>query len=310
MTEASNYASHAEGQNTIANGAASHAEGYYALTSGNYSHAEGAQTKTYGLYSHAEGSGSIAFGTGSHAGGFFTIASGSGQTAIGKYNKYNNTDSLFVIGNGTSESNRSDLALFNQNDITFKNNFIVTGSATITGTSNFGGNQTISADIIVSTGNKIYIANEIGLTPTAGISSYSDPITQITSQGNFNGETIKGTAGENLEPGQIVYLNTDGLWYKANATSDDFSASNLLGITVTENPITQNDVITVLLQGHIYTTSVDTTDVPGKPIWLRAAAGQMTVTKPSGTGNVIRQVGHVLANNAIRFNPDNYYFVK
>jgi hypothetical protein len=93
LTTASAYASHAEGQNTTAGSGGSHAEGFY--------------TSTVGNYSHAQGSGSIAWGIYSFAAGNRTIASGSvdvTQAAFGRFNKRENTTSLFVIGNGTGDS--------------------------------------------------------------------------------------------------------------------------------------------------------------------------------------------------------------
>ncbi len=93
LTTASAYASHAEGQNTTAGNGGSHAEGFY--------------TSTVGAYSHAQGSGSITWGIYSFAAGNRTIASGSvdvTQAAFGRFNKRDNTTSLFVVGNGTGDS--------------------------------------------------------------------------------------------------------------------------------------------------------------------------------------------------------------
>ena len=98
--------SHAEGYATYAMETGSHAEGYYTSASGSYSHAEGANTLTAGVGSHAEGINTSAIGIASHAGGYGTVASGSYQTAIGIYNTENNTDSLFVIGGGISDSRK------------------------------------------------------------------------------------------------------------------------------------------------------------------------------------------------------------
>jgi hypothetical protein len=122
-TTAAGLYSHAEGQLTFASGASSHAEGYsttalgvYAHSEGNvttasgvYSHAEGSVTNAIGTASHAEGSETTAFGNFSHASGVGTIASGSAQTAIGYYNKQNNTTDVFVIGKGANAGTRADM---------------------------------------------------------------------------------------------------------------------------------------------------------------------------------------------------------
>lgn len=143
---AQEVASHAEGGYTRAMGKYSHAEGYYSIASGTYSHAEGnatasetfshAEGNSYssgvdahaegaasarGYVSHAEGS-SDATGRWSHSEGFASLASAecshaqnegtvadqTNQTAIGQYNTKNNTNNLFVVGKGSSDSNRSD----------------------------------------------------------------------------------------------------------------------------------------------------------------------------------------------------------
>ena len=192
---------------------------------------------------------------------------------------------------------------------------INTGSFATTGSNIFTGTQYVLSDIRVSSGNKIYTENISGIVPQPGISSYSDPITQLTSQGDFNGETIKGAAGENLESGQLIYLYTDGLWYKTNATPDgtkgNASATSLLGIVVSNGsiPIMQNDIFTILLQGNIYTNQIVGGEAPGSSLWIDTNIGNMRNSAPASSGNVIRQVGHILTTHVIRFNPDNYYSI-
>ena len=125
-TLANGFASHAEGANTIASEYYSHAEGETTVAIGYASHAEGIFTTANGDYSHAEGFNTIAQGNASHAEGLGTIASGSGQTVVGKWNKQNNTSSLFIIGNGISNDDRSDIVLVNNNNV------VISGSLNIT----------------------------------------------------------------------------------------------------------------------------------------------------------------------------------
>lgn len=118
LTTASAIFSHAEGKSTTASGTAAHAEGFYTLASGYASHAEGYYTNTNNSYAHAEGNYTVASGANSHAGGYYTKTPGSGfaMTVIGRYNvgstgMSNATSSngtVFEIGNGTSESSRSN----------------------------------------------------------------------------------------------------------------------------------------------------------------------------------------------------------
>ena len=138
LTSAMGATSHAEGYYTIANGDYSHAEGKSSTANGDYSHAEGNGTTANGDYSHAEGNGTTASGTGARASGVTTIASGdyshaegkntqaSGplshacgdntvanqrcQFVVGKYNNYGTqfNNALFVVGNGSAATNRSN----------------------------------------------------------------------------------------------------------------------------------------------------------------------------------------------------------
>lgn len=112
FTTASNEDSHAEGQSSEASGEYSHAEGYDTTASGNRSHAEGSASVARAFASHAEGAATVASGQYSHAEGFHTTASGDYSHAGGKYN-VSNSSHLLSIGNGTSESSRSNAMYLN-----------------------------------------------------------------------------------------------------------------------------------------------------------------------------------------------------
>lgn len=89
-------------------GHGAHAEGWGTISTGTASHAEGGFSSAYGTGSHAEGSNTIAVGDYSHTEGWFTVASSSYQHVTGRWNKLNNVDDYFVIGDGTDGFNRSD----------------------------------------------------------------------------------------------------------------------------------------------------------------------------------------------------------
>lgn len=89
-------------------GAYSFAEGQDVTASGYVSHAEGFMTTASGSRSRAGGTASVASGVNANAQNHFTIADQDDQTAVGKYNTANNTGNLFVVGNGTGTSARSD----------------------------------------------------------------------------------------------------------------------------------------------------------------------------------------------------------
>lgn len=72
-------------------------------------------TDAAGEAAHAEGRGAYATGNYSHAGGEYTIADQESQTAIGKYNDNTTaTSALFVVGNGTSDTDRKNAFAVNK----------------------------------------------------------------------------------------------------------------------------------------------------------------------------------------------------
>ena len=91
----------------LARATASHAEGLDNLAYGVASHAEGQETRARGEGSHAEGYQTWAYAPYSHAGGIGTLTSSNAETAIGKYNAEVD-NGLFVVGNGTSDTGRSN----------------------------------------------------------------------------------------------------------------------------------------------------------------------------------------------------------
>ncbi|MCM1316537.1 MAG: hypothetical protein NC205_00440 [Prevotella sp.] len=108
-TTASGYYSHSEGYSTRATGNYSHTEGYGTTASAPYSHAEGSSNTASGYYSHAEGYNTKATGQNSHAEGTGTIAKGTNSHVMGKYNVEDTENKFaFIIGNGTSDTQRSN----------------------------------------------------------------------------------------------------------------------------------------------------------------------------------------------------------
>lgn len=121
-TTASGFSSHAEGSTTKALNGQAHAEGLNTTASGGNSHAEGSGTTSSGSNSHAEGGGTTASGRDSHAEGRHTIAShdcshaeGEGTKVSsyashvqGRYNILDNNNYADIIGNGGSDTERSN----------------------------------------------------------------------------------------------------------------------------------------------------------------------------------------------------------
>jgi hypothetical protein len=142
-TTAEETGSHAEGGSTSAQGLYSHAEGFGTVALGLGSHAEGSGTKAQGQYSHAEGFSTLALGGFSHTEGYFTtssvnanyahaegwgtVADANYQHVMGAYNRSSSNASAFIIGNGASNSSRSNLVYASGSS------FQITGSLNLSG---------------------------------------------------------------------------------------------------------------------------------------------------------------------------------
>ena len=114
----------------------------------------------------------------------------------------------------------------------------------------------------------------------------------------WSGETIIGTAGENLVIGDVVYYKSDSKWWKAKA--DAYATAR--GKAIATASISANATGTLLLKGVIrYDTWAWTA---ASEFWLSAAtAGLLTHTQPSTTGNQIQYLGWAIDADNIFFSP-------
>lgn len=118
---------------------------------GVYSQAQGDSVSAFGDASRAQGKYSVSLGAYSQAAGEGVIASGSAQTVVGKYNKQDNDTALFIIGNGTDDINRSDLAVFGPNS-----------SIKFSGSIDVETGYNITADRLIGIADEAANASELG----------------------------------------------------------------------------------------------------------------------------------------------------
>ena len=119
-------------------------------------------------------------------------------------------------------------------------------------------------------------------------------------------------AGGTVKKGRLVYLNSSGQWKEAVATTVAEDSINLLGICLTNGEM--DDDINVLLKGfvnNIWTSGMSVGT--GCPLYMSTTTGYIEDFPPTGTGEVIRIIGHLFWDasvhssglHIIRFNPDN-----
>lgn len=121
---------------------------------------------SYGDCSHIENRGNIAIGDNSHAEGLYTIANNDNEHACGKYNLSTPNQTLFSVGNGTSDSDR-------------RNVFEVTQDGNIIGGSFSGGTSTQTIDtadtapVITKSESIILLEQDSKIPPFLDLESFS-----------------------------------------------------------------------------------------------------------------------------------------
>ena len=144
--EARGADSHCEGSSNKAVGNSSHCEGIGTTTINTGSHAEGQYTKAHGEGSHAEGWETQANGDFSHAEGYMTRAQSNIQHVQGKFNKEDTASKYaHIVGNGTSDSDRS-----NAHTLDWDGNTWYKGKIKIGGTS-YDDGKTVETETTIST---------------------------------------------------------------------------------------------------------------------------------------------------------------
>ena len=142
-TSASASNAHAEGNGTVASGNASHAQNNATEAFGDYSHAEGSSTESSGQAAHAEGTGTVAANRSQHVEGEYNVADPSANEPSGR-GTYQH-----IVGNGTSDSNRSNAHTMDWNGNAWYAGDVYVGSASGTGMDN--GSKKLATEEFVTT---------------------------------------------------------------------------------------------------------------------------------------------------------------
>mgnify|MGYP007100043951 FL=1 len=151
-----------------------------------------------------------------------------------------------------------------------------------------------------STNNELYIYNSgwkaFGL-PENGVTLSTTPTT-LTG----NGYLATFTVDSSVAAGTVCYLNSANQMIAADADGSSTSVG-LLGLA-TANISASASGSFVLYgfygnSGWSYTT--------GQTLYISTTPGAPTATQPSGTGDIVRVVGHAVSASSILFNPGQTY---
>jgi lysophospholipase L1-like esterase len=248
----------------IATGTFAHAEGSGSTAIGNYSHAEGSSTTASGVSSHAEGVSTISSGFGAHAEGLGTYAIGNYQHVQGTFNTLNNSLPLMIIGNGTSNSSRSDLVLFYSTGVTFNQPVSATtyygDGSNLTNTTLAANGLSLSSNskTVVLGQNVGQVGNPAALTSSREIPMSSFTINYNDTLGNsnvFGAGTLTSTrvSGSNIITSNSTSVNSGGISLLATNTLTFGTFSN---VTAFNTPILATKRYNTTTSGSTITTTV------------------------------------------------------
>jgi len=220
--------SHAEGGSTKAAGENSHAEGFGTQATGYYAHAEGDSTLASSAAAHAEGRYTTASGNWSHTEGLNTVALGDYQHVQGQYNISSSAQSAFIIGNGTSNSNRSNLVFAS------------------------GSFFQVSGSIVLPGSGSVYFGDSV-LGTTSSYAIFRDYQNRLTI-GNYVGSSGYGTNGIKIDTAGKIQLNTVSQDYGLyDTTLNIIGSGSNDGITLTQHPDTVNKYKITVQSGSVST---------------------------------------------------------
>ena len=206
-TQAIGERSHAEGDSTQTFGPGSHAEGLSTQTIGESSHAEGQQTIAFGFASHAEGLTTQTIGDYSHTEGLGTITDGAYQHAQGKYNISTLDEAAFIVGNGTDDSNRSNLIYAAGNQVQINGTSSIYGNLNITGNLNVLGTASftsVTSSIVNVGASTITLNTDLPAVRFGGIN--------VVDSGSF-GNSSTGSLLWDSQNNRWIYSNPSGSTY-------------------------------------------------------------------------------------------------
>lgn len=126
------------------------------------------------------------------------------------------------------------------------------------------------------------------------------PDTDHTSTGP---KTATFNAGESVTVMDLVYLKSDGKWWRADASVIG-TAGGVLGISLETK--SADAAMNVALAGSFVRDDTWTWTI-GATIYMSLTTGAMTETAPSATDEVVRVCGFAISADVMYFNPSSDY---
>jgi hypothetical protein len=289
-------------------------KGNYVLKGVNSSAIPTGSDTQYGAFLQVNGAGSTS--STSKYGGFFDV-SGDGKGHIGVYIRVQSAVSsnygveayaTGIYGDNIGVYAVNDTVVTGGGDTQYGGFFDTYGSGDAASTTKFGVYASASNSALINYGvyTKAENANiNYGLYSGRGRWTFlHDPNAElgVGDPEGYGDIVYFGGGGSSFNPGDVVYLDSNGDWLQTNATTAT-TATNMLGLALGAAP---SDGI--LIRGYAYSSGWSWTI--GVPLYLRSGApGQMSNTAPTAAREIVRIVGYATGDvgsvNKIYFSPDN-----
>jgi len=285
-----NY-SMAMGHGTTASGVTSTAMGRYTLSTGDYSTAMGNLSIAWGNNSMAMGVFTEALGHYSTAMGYNTRAKSAYETVIGRNNtiytpqdslNWNDSDRLFVIGNGTSGTNRSNALTMLKNGNTGFGVDIPTQKLDIDGQIRIRGGAPGNGKVLTSDGN--------------GVASWQTPSYSNWTVAGANIYRASGNVGIGTSaPGELLHVRNTSGTAKIRVQSTNMSAIDFYNNTAYVAGIGVS-----VSEGHLFLYNGGNVSVKGGNLGIGNINPGQRLDITAGNGRV--QSGYSwLTNSDIRY---------
>ncbi len=210
-----------------------------------------------------------------------------------------------VLGNA-ADANNASLTAVTESGTNTNGKKVTIGGGLGTGTG-LPGAVEISSGIPTSSGTNAHSATTIASFGTYGPTFNYGGVDALANDEAVGDKVFFGT-GQTVK-GKLYYLDTNGAWVLADADAEVSTASMLAVACGGDGSGNANDALTngMLIRGFIDNASaIDGTFDQGDPVFVSLTAGNMTMTKPSASGDFVRCIGFACATaNVIYFNPDN-----
>jgi hypothetical protein len=208
-----------------------------------------------------------------------------------------------------ADANNTALVAVTESGTNIDGKTLTIGGGLGTGTG-LPGSVSITSGIPGGSGSSAHNATTVATFSTFGPTLNYGGVDALANDESVGEKVFFGT-GQTVK-GKLYCLNTSGAWVLTDADVEATTAALIAVACGGDGTGSANDALTngMLIRGFIDNASALTgTFNEGIPIYVdTATAGNMTVTRPSASGDFVRVVGWACATgNVIYFNPSNDY---